>query len=178
MKRYRIIEENYPYFVTGSVVKWLPIFVTPSICDILIDSLRYCRDIRGLLIHAYVIMPTHYHMIVSCEKNLSGIIRDFKRFTSGQIAKAFDNIENPPFSNVFRYCGKNNRPPTEHKVWQDGSHPELIKTEPFFKRKLNYLHENPLRKKLVTDPLTWTYSSIRYYAETGDGPIEVTGLEW
>jgi len=178
MQRFRIAEAGYPYFVTGSIVKWLPVFVNPNACDILINSLKYCREHKGLRIHAYVIMPTHYHLILSCLGDLSAVLRDFKKFTAREIALLYEGIPNPPFKNVFRFCGKENRPPTEHKVWQDGSHPELIKTQAFFTQKMEYVHANPHRKGLIIDPHAWTYSSIRYYSGTGDGPLDVDWLEW
>ena len=158
-------------------MKWLPVFVAASECDIIIDSLKYCRAEKGLRIHCYVIMPTHIHLIVSSQGDLSAILRDFKKFTSKQIAASFSASQNPPFNNVFKFCGRNNRPPTSHKVWQDGSHPEIIKTESFLRQKADYIHANPCRKRLVTDPSAWTYSSASYYYGAGGGPLEVDWLE-
>jgi len=178
MQRYRIAEQGYPYFVTISIVKWLPVFVSAVPCEIIIDSLRFCREHKGLRVHAYIIMPTHLHLIVSAEGDLSAILRDFKKHTSKKIVEYYEGMSNPPFINVFRYCGRDNRPPTEHKVWQDGSHPEVIKTQAFFRVKLNYMHANAFRKGLVVDPLAWTYSSLRIYEGCGDGPLEVDALEW
>jgi len=127
MQRFRIAESGYPYFVTCTIVKWLPVFMERDICDIVIDSLAYCREPKGLRIHAYVIMPTHVHVIPSTDGDLSDILRDFKRFTAKRIVEAFADRSDPPFRNVFSFCGRNNRPATEHKVWQDGSHPEQIR---------------------------------------------------
>lgn len=157
---------------------WLPVFVNSATSEIIWESLRYCRNERGLRIYAYVLMPTHFHLIVSYEGDLSGILRDFKRFTACKIAELYEHTPHPPFRNVFRFCGKENRPATEHKVWQDGSHPELIKSQEFFKQKVDYIHNNPYRKGLVTDPHAWTNSSIRYFSGTGTGPLEVDELEW
>ena len=177
MEEYHITESGYPYFLTSSIVKWLPVFVSESTCDIIIDSLRYCRENRGLKIHAYTIMPTHIHIIISAEADLSAILRDFKKFTSKQIIAVYAKTNNPPFDNVFKFCGRDNHPPTEHKVWQDGNHPELIKTRDFCNEKVDYIHANPFRKGLVIDPMSWKYSSIRYYHGVGDGPLEVDWLD-
>jgi putative transposase len=178
MQRYRITEQGYPYFVTLSIVKWLPVFVSPAPCQIVIDSLSFCREHKGLRIHAYVIMPTHIHLIVSAVDDLSAVLRDFKKHTSKRLVEYFTEIKNPPFINVFRFCGKDNRPPTEHKVWQDGNHPEKIETQAFFGVKLKYMNANPLRKGLVTDAVAWTWSSLRLHEGCGDGPLAVDGIEW
>jgi hypothetical protein len=50
--------------VTFSAVQWLPVFVAEASCRIVTDSLRFCRERRGLCSNAYVIMPTHLHAIV------------------------------------------------------------------------------------------------------------------
>lgn len=180
MQRFRIAEDGYPYFLSASIVKWLPVFVTRATCDIVVDSLKFCRAEKGLRVHAYVVMPSHIHLIASTEGDLSTVLRDFKRFTARQIATLFEKVPHPPFRNVFRFCGKENRPPTEHKVWQDGNHPEIIKTKPFFDEKINYIHMNPVRKGLVTDPTAWTYSSAACYHDlsVGEGPFQIDPIDW
>jgi putative transposase len=155
-----------------------PIFVIPGACDIVIESLRHCRSARGLRVYGYVIVPTHIHLILSVDGDLSGVLRDFKKFTAKKIVELYAGVSDPPFRNVFKFCCRDNRPPTEHKVWQDGSHPELIKTEAFFRQKLDYLHANPLRRGLAVDPVAWTYSSIRQCCGCGDGPLDVDWLDW
>ena len=42
--RYRIVENEYPYFLTGTVVGWLPIFSRPKTVQIIFDSWNYLRD--------------------------------------------------------------------------------------------------------------------------------------
>ncbi len=44
MERYRIVEGAAVYFVTFSVVDWLPIFISEEPCRIITDSLRFCHD--------------------------------------------------------------------------------------------------------------------------------------
>ncbi|MHB9036485.1 MAG: REP-associated tyrosine transposase [Armatimonadota bacterium] len=178
MQRFRIAESGYPYFITCSIVKWLPVFVNKKNCDVIINSLKYCRDMKDLRVHAYVVMPTHIHLIVSTENDLSAILRDFKRFTAKQLVDTYAGNPSPPFENIFQYCGRDNRPPTEHKVWQEGNHPEMIKSREFFLQKAEYIHDNPFRKGLVTEPEAWTYSSVRYFIGTGDGPLSVDWLDW
>lgn len=50
-----------------------------------------------------------------------------------------------------------------YKVWQDGFHPIGLQSEYFYQQKLNYIHENPVRKKYVRKPEHWFYSSARNY---------------
>ena len=64
MERYRIADDVGIYFVTMSVVDWLPVFVSERRWRILTDSLNFCHERKGLRVNAYVIMPTHFHGIV------------------------------------------------------------------------------------------------------------------
>jgi len=59
------------------VVKWIPLFTRKPYFDILLVSLRFCRQHKGLKVHAYVILDNHLHLVVAGDK-LTDIIRDFK----------------------------------------------------------------------------------------------------
>ena len=39
--RYRFGEQEYPYFITNTIVAWLPIFAQPKLADIIFDSWRF-----------------------------------------------------------------------------------------------------------------------------------------
>lgn len=55
----------------------------------LVDSLRHCRQEKGLLVHGRCMMSNHVHILASAkENNLSDTLRDFKKFTSKQIIAA------------------------------------------------------------------------------------------
>ena len=62
----------------STVPGWLPIFTRQKHPDIATDSLTCCRQQKCLLLHKYVIVDNHVHMMISSD-NLSEVIRDFKR---------------------------------------------------------------------------------------------------
>src|SRR3954462_8586127 len=64
MERYRFHSDGALFYVTFSVVDWLPIFVSEAACKIVSESLNFCHRQKGLRINAYVIMPTHLHAIL------------------------------------------------------------------------------------------------------------------
>ncbi len=85
---YRIFtDKNYPYFVTWTIVDWLPIFAEPAYRQIILDSLNYLRTSKKTGLNAFVIMLNHAHSILWPDDgiHLSDVIRDFKRFTSRKI---------------------------------------------------------------------------------------------
>ena len=68
---------------------WIDIFSRKRYRDIILDSLNYCREKKGLKIGGYVIMTNHIHFIWTAQNNnLSDIVRDFKTFTSKAILKS------------------------------------------------------------------------------------------
>ena len=82
------------YFVTSTVVEWVDAFTRSRYSDIVVESLRHCIERKGLVLHAWVIMPNHIHLIISRrgEHSLSDIMRDFKKYTSTQIVEAIETI--------------------------------------------------------------------------------------
>ena len=64
VERYRIHADAAIYYLTYSVVEWLPVFVSQSSCQIVTESLTFCHGAKQLRVNAYVIMPTHLHLIV------------------------------------------------------------------------------------------------------------------
>src|SRR3954462_2717305 len=85
MERYRIYPEAAVYFVTYSIVEWLPVFVTEAAFRIVAESLTFCHHNKHLRINAFVIMPTHMHMIVFdgdfANERLISTLADFRKFT-------------------------------------------------------------------------------------------------
>jgi len=140
--------------------------------DVIIDSLRFCQENKGLIIHAYVIMPSHIHMIVSSEKGhlLPETIRDFKKFTS---RKLIQNIQECGESrrewllNKFSYAADRIKRNSKYKVWKDSFHPVQLSTNKMISQRLNYIHENPVKDGIVTSSNSYLYSSAVTFGERG-----------
>ena len=80
---YQIKEQNSLHYLTFQVVNWADIFSRSVYRDIVLDSFRYAMEHKGFQLFAYVIMSNHVHLIAnSINGDLSGTIRDIKKFTS------------------------------------------------------------------------------------------------
>ena len=56
----------------------------------------------------------------------------------------------------------------EYQFWQEGSHAEMVFSEAVMREKLDYIHQNPVKRGYVDVPEHWRYSSARDYAgQTG-----------
>lgn len=122
LKGYKIIDQYAPHFLTFTIVGWVDIFTRREMKEMVIDSFKYCQDKKGLIIHAYVIMSSHLHVIWSAELNspgLSCLVRDFKKYTSKQIIR-FLNDPNESRRDwlevVFKYHAKYNKRNSEFQI--------------------------------------------------------------
>ncbi|MEQ8338504.1 MAG: transposase, partial [Cyclobacteriaceae bacterium] len=67
--KYKFDDLEGTYFTSTSVVDWVDVFTRRDYKDILIDSLKFCVKKKGLIVHAYVIMSNHFHLIISRSEN-------------------------------------------------------------------------------------------------------------
>ena len=155
--RYRVLAPNSTHFITSTVVQWLPVFNTNACCDILVGSLQYCRQHKGLQVYAWVIMPTHFHAIVSAP-DLSGTLADLKKFTARRIVDQVKLEGREWLLNQFSYYRAAHKD-TQHQVWQEGFHPEALESDSLMQQKSEYLHHNPVKAGFVASPEHWRYSS-------------------
>jgi len=90
MERYRFHADGTFFYVTFTVVDWLPVFVSEQACKLITDNLNFCHSNKGLRTNAYVIMPTHVHAICFHEsmqaKALEAVWFDFRKFTGRRLA--------------------------------------------------------------------------------------------
>lgn len=164
---FKIRDQAATHFLTFAIMGWVDVFSRQRYRDIILDSMLFCRKNKGLHIGAYVIMSNHIHFIwTASNANLSDIVRDFKTHTSKAITNA---IQQEPESRrnwllyMFEFYAKRTNANDYFKVWTGSNHPEEIYSETFMRTKLNYIHENPVRAGLVSEPWHYLYSSAANY---------------
>lgn len=179
MTRYRIVQEHALYFVTFSVVEWLPVFVAEEPCRIVTDSLNFCHKHKHLRVNAYVIMPTHAHAVLFDEDfdadRLQQTLTDMRKYTGHQLTDYCVSQMPTCFAKTLRDAAGKDR---EHRFWQAGTHPEAIYTEAFWQQKLDYTHDNPCRKGLVREAHHWRFSSAAYWLVGGESEVILTPVVW
>ncbi len=174
---YAIRDQDAHHFVTLTVVDWVDVFSRKVYRDILLDSLQFCQQNKGLTLTAYVVMTNHVHMIVRCENGkLSDLLRDIKKFTAQKILEQIDQVGESRADWMlkrFEFAAKRNRKNSFYHFWQSSNHPEEIFTEPFLWSKINYIHMNPVRAGIVRRASDYLYSSASNYT-LEEGLIDVT----
>ena len=164
MERYRITPDAAVYYMTYSVVEWLPVFTSEVPCHFITESLNYCHQHKGLRINTFVIMPTHLHAIVFSSdfrsEPLAAALTEFRKLTGRQLSDYCQQSMPACFCATLK---ENSGIDRERRFWQPSRHPIGIQTEKFWRQKLDYLHENPVRKGLVRRSRDWRYSSALWY---------------
>ena len=173
--RYRITDNSYPYFLTCTIIEWLPVFVRKPNFEIIIDSLKYCRQEKGLKVFAYVILDNHLHLVANGE-GLAETIKDFKSYTAQAIIQLAVAEGKDWLLNQFKYFKAKHKKESRYQVWQEGFHPQLISSEEMLRQKVEYIHANPVRAGLVERAEDWVYSSAKNYL--GEvGVLEIDELD-
>jgi putative transposase len=177
-RKYKVRNPEGVYFVTSTVIGWVDLFTRPCYKDIIIDSLEFCVEKKGLNLHAFVIMTNHIHLLISAKDGflLPNIMLDFKTFTSKRLIKEIKAINESRgvwLLNKFSFEANRNVRGKNYKVWQDGFHPiEILSTDMVYD-KLEYIHQNPVVQRIVDNPKDYVYSSARNYAdEIGEMEID------
>jgi REP element-mobilizing transposase RayT len=180
-RKYKFHNASGIYFVSFATVYWIDVFTRPSYADIIVESLNYCIDQKGMKIYAWCLMPSHIHLIFSdTQSNPGKLLGEFKTYTSKKVQAAIaDNIQESRkewMLWMMERAGKKNSNVTGRQFWQQHNQPIELWSNEVFEQKLNYTHHNPVESGFVTEAIHWRYSSAIDY--TGSkGLVKVTLLE-
>ena len=169
--RYRVLYKPCPHFMTATVNHWLPLFTRPETVNILLDSWRFLQQEAGSKLYGYVILENHLHLIAASE-NLSHDMQRFKSYTAKQIIRHLEQRGQARLLELLALFKRTHKKETTYQVWEEGNHPQIVETEDVMRQKLDYIHQNPVKRGYVDQPEHWRYSSARNYAGA-EGLIEV-----
>ena len=161
--RYRFGEDHQPHFMTATIVTWLPLFSQPCLAEIVLDSWRFLQTKREIDILAFVIMEDHLHWIAVGPK-LGKRAGEFKSFTATSIISEMKKRQYRTLLKELKHHRLCHKVEQTHQLWQEGSHPQMIESEEIMWQMIVCIHNNPLRRGYVDDPVCWRYSSARCYA--------------
>lgn len=177
--KYFITDQQSRYFLTLTVIHWIDVFSRREYRDIIVDALNYCCQSKGLDVYAWVIMTNHLHLVAGCRKphGMSAFLRDFKKFTSKKIVEAIQQIPESRrdwLLDKFSFEARRSGRAKDYKLWTDGNHAiDLDHGGIDMMRKIDYIHQNPVRAGIADDPSAYIYSSATDYARQGKGLVDV-----
>jgi len=174
---FQISRTTPAYYFTSVAHKRLQIFRTDRIKRVVCDAYAEARSNHGILILAYVVMADHVHILVYSKKKLEETLRLLNGISARRVIqylkdKNFD-------SSLFKLRGELKERNHRHSVWQH--HPDSLEIvgENTFRRKVDYIHMNPIRARLVKDPLEYRFSSAMQWTECSslDEPLITDHLQ-
>ena len=164
MSELRKANTDHPYFLTFTVVGWIDVFTRSRYSDVIMESLSFCQQQKGLQVYAYVIMPSHVHLVArSTDGKLNNIIRDFKSFTAKKILELISDKQRESrrewLLDQFSQAAGQTKQNKVHQFWQKTNHATELSNPVVFDQKVDYVHNNPVAAGLVMDAESWVYSS-------------------
>jgi len=160
--RYKIYEPSQPHFVTCTILHWIPIFTNQESVSIVINSLKYLQKSDNLKIYAYVILENHLHLVVQ-SNDLAKTMAKFKRYTAIEIIKLIKRKNISTILEQLAFYKKAHKKDREYQLWQEGIQPKQIISHKMMKEKIEYIHNNPVKRGYIDNPIHWRYSSARDY---------------
>lgn len=168
-RNYKFKDQNQPYFVSFATVYWIDVFTRRVYKDIVLDSIRFCQQNKGLELYAWCVMSNHIHLIIGTnDKRMEDIIRDLKKYTAVKLLEAIR--ENPQESRkewmlwMMERAGKRNPNNQHYQFWQQNNQPIELSNALIAEQKLEYLHQNPVEAGFVEEAEEYLYSSAKDYA--------------
>ena len=61
--QYRVRNPGEIHFVTFTIVDWVDVFTRPAYKELVVKSLKYCQQNKGLEIYAFCLMTNHLHLL-------------------------------------------------------------------------------------------------------------------
>lgn len=172
------IRSDKLHFLTHTVVDWIDVFTRRELAEIVVNSLNYCVEKKGLEVYVWCLMPSHLHMIArtaeGAKDDLSDVMRDFKKFTSKEVVNAISDINESRKEWLTKHFQTG---PNSFQVWQEGMHPIELFSNKFMDQKMEYIHNNPVEAGIVYEPRQYVLSSARDYYENKKGLVNICYLE-
>jgi len=174
---YKVREPELSYFVTSTIVNWIPVFNILQNIDILIEAFIYSQKNKGFNIYNYVIMPEHFHLICQSDK-LVQIMQSIKSYTAKRIINTYKELNENEVLEQFQMNKKNYKVDSKYQIWQEGFKPKAIISREMRIQKSNYIHFNPVKRGLVNEIEEYEYSSAKDYYLKKKGKIIIDDLDY
>jgi putative transposase len=141
----RRVRQAGVYFVTSHTWQRRELFRQGKPIDILLDQILDCRDRRFYRLHAFVLMPNHFHLLL----------------TPGQATSLEKAMQMIKGGSAFRI-----RKELLHRwpIWQPGFHDRWVRDLREYNAFTTYINQNPVKGRLVekAENYVWCSASGRY----------------
>jgi putative transposase len=136
----RRVHQAGVYFVTTDTWQRRPIFNKPNVADIVLDQILQCREKGFYMLHAFVIMPDHLHLLLTpgMHASLEKAMQMIKGGSAFRIKKELS----------YRF-----------PIWHAGFHDRWMRDQKEYETRLSYILDNPVVAKLASHAKEYPWSS-------------------
>jgi putative transposase len=128
------------YFVTTKCWQNRAIFQVPENAEILIQCLARYREKGAYLLHEFVVMPNHLHLLLTPSGDTS-------------LEKAMQFIKGGSSHEIHQQRGN------RVEIWNSGFHESTIRDAQDYRARQLYIHMNPVEAYLAELPVDWPHGS-------------------
>ena len=131
---------GWTYFVTTKAFQSANALQVHEIATIVVGKLLEYRDKGNYLLHEFVVMPNHLHVLITPSDTAT-------------LERCMQLIKGGSSHEIHRVRGGG------MPVWQSGFHDAKVKDWRDYGIKLDYIRFNPVTAKLVARPEEWPFGS-------------------
>jgi putative transposase len=133
--------------------------------DLFLTILEDVRSKYGFSVAGYVVMPEHFHLLISEPKigTPSLVMQVLKQRVSRKLRRRSAHTSQLDLWNQ----------PPDPVFWQRRYYDFNVYTGRKYTEKLRYMHRNPVKRGLVTAPELWRWSSFRAYRFGETSPVKI-----
>jgi putative transposase len=118
----------------------MSVFQVPQTAEVVVSKILEYRDKGNYLIHEFVLMPNHMHLILTAAESVS-------------LEKAVQLIKGGSSHEIHSVRGN------KMQIWQSGFHESRVTDWVDYKKKADYIRFNPVAAELTARPENWPYGS-------------------
>lgn len=155
LKRY--YGQGHLHYITCSCYHRWPLLHTARSRDCFVRVLAEVRERYHFKLVGYVVMPEHFHLLISepAIGTPSTVMQVLKQVTVRRMRRR--RFRNPAQLPLFQDAHGLPR------FWQRRFYDFNVWSEKKKREKLHYMHNNPVKRGLVTHPKLWPWSSFHFY---------------
>ena len=140
MRPSRLFSPPGTYFITFRTWNYRRLFQVENNARLLLKTLFHYRREGRYLLHAFVVMPDHVHLLLTPTQDVT-------------LERCVQLVKGSYSHELGTLIGRNS------EIWQRGFTDHRIRDARDFVHHQNYIHQNPVVARLVSNPSEYRYSS-------------------
>ena len=137
------------YFITASSSDKRLLLQSDRMACLLIDVLYHYREQNRYLLHEFVVMPNHLHLLITPSQSLERALQLVKGGFSFRAKRELNFAD---------------------EIWQSSYYDRRVRDVSEYEKIKNYIRQNPVRARLIDNAEDYPYSSANLKFSLDEGP--------